>query len=108
MNFQKLIFVFKNFQEGKEKEIRKAIVPVFSTFVLTANDGTYKVYGSALTFYENFNEELLTDQQKEMLDWNNPDVKNSHSLHVNKSICLLSHYPFGDTFEKWLIFLQVS
>lgn len=28
--------------------------PVFSTFVLTVNDGTYKVYGSALTFYEDF------------------------------------------------------
>lgn len=28
--------------------------PVFSTFILTVNDGTYKVYGSALTFYEDF------------------------------------------------------
>lgn len=33
---------------------RKPINPVFSTFVLTVNDGTYKVYGSALTFYEDF------------------------------------------------------
>lgn len=33
---------------------RRAIAPVFSTFVLTVNDGTYKVYGSALSFYEEY------------------------------------------------------
>lgn len=87
---------------------REAIAPIFSTFVLTANDGTYKVYGSALTFYENFNERFLTEQQKEFFDWNNEAVRSSNSLHVNKSICILSNYPFGDTFEKWLAFLQVS
>lgn len=27
---------------------------MFSTFVLTVNDGTYKVYGSALSFYERY------------------------------------------------------
>lgn len=86
---------------------RKAIAPIFSTFVLTANDGTYKVYGSALTFYENFNERYLTDQQKEFFEWDNPDVRGSNSLHVNKSICILSNYPFGDTFEKWLMFVQM-
>lgn len=26
---------------------------------------------------------------------------------MNKAICLLSPYPFGDTFEKWLQFVQV-
>ncbi|KAG5671963.1 hypothetical protein PVAND_002128 [Polypedilum vanderplanki] len=86
---------------------RKSSAPVFSTFVLTANDGTYKVYGSALTFYENFNERYLTEQQKEYFDWDNPDVRNSNSLHVNKAICILSNYPFGDTFEKWLAYLQM-
>lgn len=35
-------------------EKRKPISPVFSTFVLTVSDGTYKVYGSALTFYEDY------------------------------------------------------
>jgi DENN domain-containing protein 4 len=60
-----------------------------------------------LTFYENFNERYLTEQQREFFDWDNPDVCNSNSLHVNKSICILSNYPFGDTFEKWLIYLQM-
>lgn len=85
---------------------REAIAPIFSTFVLTTNDGTYKVYGSALTFYENFNERYLTEQQKEFFDWDNPDISGSHSLHVNKSICILSNYPFGDSFERWLMFIQ--
>lgn len=40
-------FIFVYFQIK-----RKSIAPVFSTFVLTVNDGTYKVYGSALSFYE--------------------------------------------------------
>lgn len=92
--------------DGSPKK-RKAIAPIFSTFVLTANDGTYKVYGSALTFYENFNERYLTEQQKEFFDWDNPNIRHTHSLHVNKSICVLSNYPFGDTFEKWLMFVQV-
>ena len=38
----------------EETTTRKAIAPVFSTFVLTVSDGTYKVYGSALSFYEEF------------------------------------------------------
>ncbi|KAJ6636801.1 DENN domain-containing protein Crag, partial [Pseudolycoriella hygida] len=87
-----------------EKRERQAIAPVFSTFVLTVNDGTYKVYGSALSFYERFDENDLTEQQKELLEWTD-ESKNNFSLHVNKAICLLSHHPFGDTFEKWLQFL---
>ncbi|XP_055548391.1 DENN domain-containing protein Crag isoform X1 [Wyeomyia smithii] len=92
--------------DGKLK--RKPIQPIFSTFVLTVNDGTYKVYGSALTFYEDFGERQLNDQQRELLEWS-PESHKTHSLHVNKSICLLSRWPFGDTFEKWLQFLhQIS
>lgn len=108
---------------------RKPIQPIFSTFVLTVNDGTYKVYGSALTFYEDFeyvkenlffvslnsmsiffnfySDATLNQQQKDLLDWGTESPK-THSLHVNKSICILSRWPFGDTFEKWLQFLHVS
>ncbi|XP_055601760.1 DENN domain-containing protein Crag-like isoform X1 [Uranotaenia lowii] len=84
---------------------RKSIQPIFSTFVLTVNDGTYKVYGSALTFYEDFDESQLNEQQRELLEWT-PDSHKTQSLHVNKSICLLSRWPFGDTFERWLQFLH--
>lgn len=50
---------------------------------------------------------LLTEQQKELLEWTD-ESKGNCSLHVNKAICLLSHHPFGDTFEKWLQFIQVK
>lgn len=51
--------------------------------------------------------EDLTDKQKELLEWTDESPE-KNSLHVNKAICLLSHHPFGDTFEKWLQFLHVS
>ncbi|XP_036319544.1 DENN domain-containing protein Crag isoform X3 [Rhagoletis pomonella] len=86
-------------------EKRKPISPVFSTFVLTVNDGSYKVYGSALTFYEDFEESELTAKQRELLCWDEAFAKHN-SLHIIKSICLLSHYPFGDTFDRWLRYLQ--
>lgn len=42
--------------ENADNTIRKRspVSTVFSTFVLTVNDGIYKVYGSSLTFYEEF------------------------------------------------------
>ncbi|XP_011179058.1 DENN domain-containing protein Crag isoform X2 [Zeugodacus cucurbitae] len=89
----------------KEGEKRKPTSPVFSTFVLTVNDGTYKVYGSALTFYEDFEEAALNEKQRELLGWDEAFGK-QHSLHIIKSICLLSHYPFGDTFDRWLRYLH--
>ncbi|XP_070132688.1 DENN domain-containing protein Crag isoform X1 [Drosophila bipectinata] len=88
---------------GTEK--RKPISPVFSTFVLTVNDGTYKVYGSALTFYEDYDESQLSAEQKELLGWDE-EFAQQHSLHMIKAICLLSHHPFGDTFDKWLKYLH--
>lgn len=79
--------------------------PVFSTFVLTVSDAKHKVYGSAVTFYETYSEENVTEEQKELLGYNS---SSGSVLHVNKSICVLSHWPFSDTFEKWLNFLYVS
>lgn len=101
--------VWPHIEDEKSSEIRKRppVSSVFSTFVLTVSDGTYKVYGSALTFYEDFDGSNLNDEQREILEWN-PESTLTNSLHVNKSICLLSHYPFGDTFEKWLQYLHVS
>lgn len=91
---------------GTEQVKRRAQAPIFSTFVLTVSDGTYKVYGSALTFYEEFDKTNLSDAQRELLQITDKETDNTFSLHVNKSICLLSHYSFGDTFEKWLSFLH--
>src|ERR1700710_3015077 len=41
--------------------------PVFSTFVLTVADATEKIYGAATTFYEEYPEEKLSEEQKEGL-----------------------------------------
>lgn len=81
--------------------------PVFSTFVLTVSDATHKIYGSAVTFYENYPIDKLTPTQAKQLEFNTSSNTNK-TIHVNKSICILSHWPFSDTFEKWLIFLHVS
>ncbi|XP_059061581.1 DENN domain-containing protein Crag isoform X2 [Achroia grisella] len=79
--------------------------PVFSTFVLTVADATDKVYGSAVTFYESFPHAQLTEQQAETLGWRTGVSHSTHSLHANKCICLLSRWPFSDTFERWLLYI---
>ena len=76
-----------------------------------------QVYGAAIQFYEPFSEECLTDRQRLQLGLPTPDPQAvSHSptsdpkgvlrtIHTNKSICLLSHWPFFDAFRKFLTFL---
>ncbi|XP_065199879.1 C-myc promoter-binding protein isoform X2 [Planococcus citri] len=84
--------------------------PVFSTFVLTVSDAAQKVYGSALTFYEEYPEEKVNEKLKQRLcsnfdnKWDASD-DNQVSFHVIKCICLLSHWPFFDAFERFLNFL---
>lgn len=45
----------------------------------------------------------LNLSQLEKLQFTDPD---SQSLNVSKSICILSHWPFFDTFEKFLGYLH--
>ncbi|XP_015598168.1 DENN domain-containing protein 4C isoform X2 [Cephus cinctus] len=124
--------------------------PVFSTFVLTVADAAQKIYGSAITFYEEVTPESNIPISKENLDIierteeNSKEDKNTiisennlqekprsvkkfgilsklnqtqleklqytdpteQSLNISKSICILSHWPFFDTFEKFLGFLH--
>ena len=80
--------------------------PRFSTFVLNVNDGgatITKIYGACLTFYENYDEQSLTDEQANLLDY-----KNNHEnvIKANKCILLLSQYPFFESFKKFLHFLH--
>ncbi|XP_061594021.1 C-myc promoter-binding protein-like isoform X3 [Cololabis saira] len=97
----------------------KYSLPVFSIFVLTGASGE-KVYGAAIQFYEPYPEECLTDQQRSQLGLLSPDRPKSspgaadgskssaaepRSVHTNKCICLLSHWPFFDAFRKFLTFL---
>lgn len=114
---------------GANIELRPTNVPLprptASTFVLTS-DSAQKIYGSALSFYEPFDESLLTEDQKSRLglvtrpasedDPNHDDDDNSNdhdiSGHNNqatfaiKSICILSRWPFFVCFEKFMQFLH--
>ncbi|KFM69755.1 C-myc promoter-binding protein, partial [Stegodyphus mimosarum] len=79
--------------------------PVFSTFVLTSYSAE-KVYGAAVTFYEAFPEVKLNDEMKVQLNYVTDEHRKTKCLQTNKSICLLSRWPFFDTFEKFLRYLH--
>ncbi|XP_074649748.1 C-myc promoter-binding protein-like [Tubulanus polymorphus] len=80
-------------------------LPVFSTFILTGSS-VEKVYGAAVTFYEEYEQDKLTDLQQRLLGLKEPKSSSKqHSVHVNKSICLLSHWPFFDEFKMFLSYL---
>ncbi|KAB1276954.1 C-myc promoter-binding protein [Camelus dromedarius] len=69
---------------------------------------TIAVYGAAIQFYEPYPEENLTEKQRFLLGLaSSADEKSdsSKTIHTNKCICLLSHWPFFDAFRKFLTFL---
>uniref|UniRef100_A0A7N6BDV5 DENN/MADD domain containing 4A n=1 Tax=Anabas testudineus TaxID=64144 RepID=A0A7N6BDV5_ANATE len=84
----------------------KHSLPVFSTFVLTGASGE-KVYGAAIQFYEPHSEENLSERQRSQLGLPSSDLRSdgTRSLYSNKSICLLSHWPFFQSFRSFLTFL---
>ncbi|XP_030050069.1 DENN domain-containing protein 4C isoform X3 [Microcaecilia unicolor] len=82
-------------------------LPVFSTFVLTGSSAE-KVYGAAIQFYEPYPRNLLSEKQLMQLGLVTAVEKKavtSKSIHSNKCICLLSHWPFFETFRKFLMFI---
>ncbi|XP_061630492.1 C-myc promoter-binding protein isoform X1 [Phyllopteryx taeniolatus] len=84
----------------------KHALPVFSTFVLTGSSGE-KVYGAAIQFYEPYSEENLSERQLSLLGLLSSDLGpgGTRSVYSNKSICLLSHWPFFQSFRSFLTFL---
>uniref|UniRef100_A0A8C9ZQC1 DENN/MADD domain containing 4A n=1 Tax=Sander lucioperca TaxID=283035 RepID=A0A8C9ZQC1_SANLU len=84
----------------------KHSLPVFSTFVLTGASGE-KVYGAAIQFYEPHSEEKLSERQRTQLGLQSSDLgpDGTRSVYSNKSICLLSHWPFFQSFRSFLTFL---
>ncbi|KAG9486654.1 hypothetical protein GDO78_006828 [Eleutherodactylus coqui] len=82
-------------------------LPVFSTFVLTGSNAE-KVYGAAIQFYEPYPREMLTEKQMIQLGLITAvekRVMTSKIINTNKCICLLSHWPFFETFRKFLMFI---
>ncbi|XP_008275056.1 C-myc promoter-binding protein [Stegastes partitus] len=84
----------------------KHSLPVFSTFVLTGASGE-KVYGAAIQFYEPYSEENLSERQRSQLGLPSSDFgpDGTRNVYSNKSICLLSHWPFFQSFRSFLTFL---
>lgn len=86
------------------------VLPLLSNFILTLDSGSI-VYGVALTFYENFPlDELdtLTNAELKKLGYFSGFEQINKKLVVNKSICLLSRWPFFDLFEGFLNYLYKS
>uniref|UniRef100_A0A1A8PH61 DENN/MADD domain containing 4A n=1 Tax=Nothobranchius rachovii TaxID=451742 RepID=A0A1A8PH61_9TELE len=81
----------------------KHSLPVFSTFVLTGASGE-KVYGAAIQFYEPYSEENLSERQRSQLGLPSSDFgpDGTRNVYNNKSICLLSHWPFFPSFRSFL------
>ncbi|CAI5668586.1 unnamed protein product [Oreochromis niloticus] len=82
-------------------------LPVFSTFVLTISSGE-KVYGSAIQFYEPYPADLLSEKQKIQLGLLTTVEKKmipNRPVNTNKCICLLSRWPFFESFRKFLMFI---
>uniref|UniRef100_A0A674EKW1 DENN domain containing 4C n=1 Tax=Salmo trutta TaxID=8032 RepID=A0A674EKW1_SALTR len=82
-------------------------LPVFSTFVLTNSSGE-KMYGAAIQFYEAYPIDLLSEKQKVQLGLLTTVEKKmipNRTVNTNKCICLLSRWPFFESFRKFLMFL---
>ena len=73
---------------------------------MLTSDSAEKVYGTAVTFYEKFSDQTLSEQELQHLTFCTEEDKQTKSLHRIKSICILSRWPFFDTFEKFLLFLH--
>ncbi|MGH0174586.1 UNVERIFIED_CONTAM: hypothetical protein FKN15_068406 [Acipenser sinensis] len=83
-------------------------LPVFSTFVLTSASADKVVYGAALQFHEAYPRERLKDKQCLRLGLvsviDRRPITN-RMVQVKKSICVLSHWPLFDVFQKFLTFI---
>ena len=64
-----------------------------------------KMYGSAVTIYEQYPAEKLTSEQKQALGVTD-ESEDNWTYNINKCICLLSRWPFFDTNESFLLFLH--
>ncbi|CAG0912548.1 unnamed protein product [Notodromas monacha] len=89
----------------------RAPKPVFSTFVLSLtnahSEGSVKSwYGAAVAFYEEHPAEKVTHEQRKLLSY--PEQSDPLQLRVfaKKCICFLSHWPFLDAYQKFLMFLH--
>ncbi|WKY05599.1 hypothetical protein Q1695_006083 [Nippostrongylus brasiliensis] len=93
---------------------------VFSTFVLTDENGT-KFYGASVSFFEKYDNDL-TEEQLEQLELNstsrvdeagavedsssNNDPADEMTFYTNVAICIISRYPFFNSFKRFLYYIH--
>lgn len=73
------------------------------------NNRLFQVYGSAIQFYEPYPVDLLSEKQKIQLGLLTAVEKKTipnRPVNTNKCICLLSRWPFFESFRKFLLFLH--
>lgn len=76
------------------------LIPTFSTFFLS----TMEQYGVCLSFYELFTSiDRLPLTNNEFI--NHLDADNDH-LYASMCVVILSHYPFLDTFRRFLLLIH--
>ena len=56
-----------------------------------------------MTFYEEVDRTSLSDSQKADLSLCDDNTDDGKIVHATKSLCLLSRWPFFDTFKKYLL-----
>eukprot|EP00061_Rhincodon_typus_P000157 g10719.t1 len=67
-----------------------------------------QVYGAAIQFFEAYSREKLTEKQclsLGLLSLIDRRPIHTKSIQTKKSICVLSHWPFFDVFQKFLTFV---
>ena len=66
---------------------------------------SFRVYGSVISFYEDYPETKLTESQRKMLKLDKWKSADERKIIAKKCMCLLSKWPFFEAFEKFLFFL---
>ena len=74
---------------GPPESTRSAHKAVSSSFVLTIN-ADVKVYGSAISFYEEYQDTKLTEEQRAKLNMVKYKRVSDRKIFANKCICVLS------------------
>uniref|UniRef100_A0A0K0DIL7 UDENN domain-containing protein n=1 Tax=Angiostrongylus cantonensis TaxID=6313 RepID=A0A0K0DIL7_ANGCA len=93
---------------------------VFSTFVLTDENGT-KFYGASVSFFEKYAGKL-SEEQLDQLDLissdrldeagavednsSNNDPADEMAFYTNIAICIISRYPFFNSFKRFLYYIH--
>ncbi|KAJ1363940.1 hypothetical protein KIN20_023908 [Parelaphostrongylus tenuis] len=93
---------------------------VFSTFVLTDENGT-KFYGASVSFFEKYTGKLSEEQldQLELIssdrvdeagavedNSSNNDPADEMAFYTNIAICIISRYPFFNSFKRFLYYIH--